>query len=127
MSSERVGVWGRGVDGLLLVPVVEEEEEKKLNLGPNLGLRWVWVLVLVCGFCEWVVVVSVVNLGSLSLGMEVQKALRHPVTIVGYDDPFNFSLFSFRFDLILQQDFKVVDRIRRGSRWMRKESKEGEE
>lgn len=93
MSSEGDGAWGRGVEGLLLVPVVEEEEEKKLNLGPNLGLRLVWVLVLVCGFCEWVVVVSVVNLGSLSLRMEVQKALRHPVTIVGYDDLFNFSLF----------------------------------
>lgn len=89
MSSEGDGAWGRGVEGLLLVPVVEEEEEKKLNLGPNLGLR----LVLVCGFCEWVVVVSVVNLGSLSLRMEVQKALRHPVTIVGYDDLFNFSIF----------------------------------
>jgi len=87
--SESGGVWSRGVDGLLLVPVVEEEE-KKLNLGPNLGLRLVLVLVMFCGFCEWVVLLSVAILGSPSLGMEVQKALRHPVTIV---DLFNLSLF----------------------------------
>lgn len=56
----------------------EEEEEKKPNLEVILGL-WVLVVVLVLVFSHCCC--SVTTLVSLSFGIDVQKALLHPVTI----------------------------------------------
>ena len=69
-----LGVWGLEFEG-----EDEEEEEKNVNFEkPSLGLR----------FEEWFGVLF----GSGSLGMEVQKTFRHPVTIVNG----GFSLFSLK-------------------------------